>query len=169
MVLATLFSVVVIRSPLGFAFRALRDNEEYAVSRGINRFKFQLLVFASSAFFTGLAGGIYAGHFKVMGAESLLLSLLLFLAAMMVIGGVGRLWGPLLGAAALMLVDDLLKDYLEYRHIVLGLIIVVFAMLWPQGIVGAIEKLWGWLKVRKGKESALPVEAPARSTSPDDR
>ena len=56
LVLATVFSFAIIRSPLGFAFRALRDNPEYGVSRGLNRFKYQLLVFAMSAFFTGLAG-----------------------------------------------------------------------------------------------------------------
>ena len=143
--LATIFSIAVIRSPLGSAFRALRDNEEYAVSRGVNRFKFQLLVFASSAFFTGLAGGVYAGHFRVMGANTLYLSLMLFLAAMMVIGGLGRSWGPFLGAAALMLVDEVLKDYIEYRYIVLGAIIVLCSMLWPQGVAGTIERLWARL------------------------
>jgi branched-chain amino acid transport system permease protein len=93
--LATLFSLAVIRSPFGLAFQALRDNEQYAVSLGINRFKFQFLVFASSAFFTGLAGGVYAGHFKVMGANTLYLSLMLFLLAMMVIGGIEAIWDRL--------------------------------------------------------------------------
>ena len=71
--LATLFSIVIIRSPLGMAFRALRDGRTYAISRGISQFKYQLIVFASSAFFTGLAGGVYACHFKVMGASTLIL------------------------------------------------------------------------------------------------
>ena len=151
--LATVFSIIMIRSPLGSAFRALRDNEEYAVSRGINRFKFQLLVFASSAFFTGLAGGVYAGHFKVMGANILYLSLMLYLLAMMVIGGLGHPWGPFLGAAALMLVDEVLKDFIAYRYIVLGLIMILFAVLWPRGISGAIDKLWQRLEAMKRKKS----------------
>ena len=71
LVLATGFSFAIIRSPLGFAFRALRDNPEYGISRGLNRFKYQLLVFAMTAFFTGLAGGVFAGHFRVIGANVL--------------------------------------------------------------------------------------------------
>ena len=90
--LATIASFVIINSPLGVAFRALRDNQVYARSRGTSRFKYQVLVFAMSAFFTGLAGGFYAGHFKVMGANTLHLSLMLFLLAMVIVGGVGRVW-----------------------------------------------------------------------------
>jgi branched-chain amino acid transport system permease protein len=161
--LATAFSIIMIRSPLGSAFRALRDNEEYAVSRGINRFKFQLLVFASSAFFTGVAGGVYAGHFKVMGANTLYLSLMLYLLAMMVIGGLGHPWGPFLGAVSLMLVDEVLKDFIAYRYIVLGLVMILFAVLWPRGISGYIDKLWQRLKVMKRKKS---IRLQASATQP---
>jgi branched-chain amino acid transport system permease protein len=151
--LSTIVSIAIIRGPLGLAFRALRDNPAYALARGLDRFKYQLLVFALSAFFTGVAGGVYAGHFKVIGANVLYLSLLLFLLAMIIVGGIGRVWGPILGAAALMLADEFLKDYVEWRNIGLGLIIALFAMLWPQGLSGAIENGWAWLKrrVKTGK------------------
>jgi branched-chain amino acid transport system permease protein len=139
---ATAFSIFIIRSPIGMAFRAMRDNPDYASSRGISQFKYQLLVFAASAFFTGLAGAVYAGYFRVMGANTLYLSLLLFLLSMMVIGGVGSAWGPLAGAAALMLVDEFLKDYVDYRNIGLGLMLVVFVMAWPSGVIGALDALW---------------------------
>ncbi len=58
---------------------------------------------------------------------------------MMVVGGVGSVWGPLLGAAALMLTDEALKEAVEYRNIGLGLLLVLFAMLWPKGIAGALD------------------------------
>jgi branched-chain amino acid transport system permease protein len=137
--LASMASFVIIRSPLGVAFRALRDNQIYARSRGISRFKYQVLVFAISAFFTGLAGGFYAGHFKVMGANTLYPSLMLFLLSMVVVGGVGRVWGPLAGAAALMLADEVFKEFVEYRNIGIGAVLVLFVMLLPKGIVGTIE------------------------------
>lgn len=155
---ATIFSIVLIRSPLGLAFRALRDNPEYAISRGISRFKYQLIVFAASAFFTGLAGGIYAGHFKVIGANVLYLSLMLFLISMMVVGGLGRPWGPLLGAALLMIADEGLKDYVDYRNIGLGLILIVFVLVLPGGVNGAIEQLWGFARtrIRKARAARAP-------------
>jgi branched-chain amino acid transport system permease protein len=139
--LATAFSIFVIHSPLGAAFQALRDNPEYARSRGISRFKFQMIVFACSAFFTGLAGGVYSCYYKVMGANTLYTSLLMFLLAMMVIGGLGQTWGPLLGAAALMLADEALKDYPDYRAMGVGAALVVFVLLWPGGIAGGVVAL----------------------------
>jgi branched-chain amino acid transport system permease protein len=138
---ATVFSVFIFRSPLGLAFQALRDNAAYAVSRGISRFKSQLLVFSASALFTGLAGAVYAGHFRVMGANTLYLSLMLFLLSMMIVGGVGRAWGPLLGAAALMIVDEVLRQFVEWRLLGLGLMLILFVVLWPNGLAGAIEAL----------------------------
>ena len=131
--LAMVFSFAIIRSPLGFAFRALRDNPEYGISRGLNRFKYQLLVFAMTAFFTGLAGGIFAGHFRVMGANVLDLPLLLFLVSMMVVGGLGRAWGPILGAALVMLADEGMKDFVEIRNMGYGALIVAIVVLLPPG------------------------------------
>jgi branched-chain amino acid transport system permease protein len=140
--LATAFSIFVIRSPLGMAFAALRDNATYAVARGIGRFKYQLLVFAASACFTGLAGAMYAGYFTVMGADTLNLSLLLLLLSMMVIGGLGTVWGPIVGAATLTLVNEGLNEFVDWRLLGLGLILVLFTIFWPTGIVGVIEALW---------------------------
>jgi branched-chain amino acid transport system permease protein len=68
---------------------------------------------------------------------------------MMVVGGLGKTWGPLLGGAALMLADEVLKDYPEYRFMGVGFALVIFVMVWPQGIVGAIEGLWRRLFARR--------------------
>ncbi len=138
---ATAFSIFIIRSPLGLAFQAMRDNPELATARGVSRFKYQMVVFAASAFFTGLAGAVYAGHFRVMGANTLYLSLLLYLLSMMVIGGVGRAWGPILGATVLMVVDEGLKELIDWRLAGLGIILVVFVVLLPGGLAGALDGL----------------------------
>ena len=161
--LATAFSIFLIHSPLGAAFQALRDSPEYAASRGISRFKFQMLVFASSAFFTGLAGGVYAGYYKVMGANTLYLSLLLYLLAMMVIGGLGRTWGPLLGVGALMLADEVLKDYPDYRAMGIGAALVLFVMLWPNGIAGGVSALVDRLKAWAPRDNGQPLARAERS------
>lgn len=150
LVLGTIFAITIIRSPLGFAFRALRDNEAYAVSRGINRVKYQLLVFALSAFFTGLAGAFYAGIFKVVGPTVLDLSLMLYLVSMMVVGGIGTAWGPLFGCALLMLSNESLSDYPEWRLIGLGALTVAVIIFLPKGLVGAAETLFGKIWRDKG-------------------
>ncbi|WP_428929619.1 branched-chain amino acid ABC transporter permease [Marinibacterium sp. SX1] len=137
LICGTVFAFAVMRSPLGGAFRALRDNEAYAISRGINRTKYQLLVFAVSAFFTGLAGAFYAGTFKVVGPNVLNLSLMLFLISMLVVGGLGRPWGPLVGSALLMAADESLSSVPEWRMIGLGILTVVFVIVLPNGLTGA--------------------------------
>ena len=143
LVAAMVASFVITNSRIGLAFRALRDNPELARARGVSQFKYQLLVFALSAFFTGVAGGFYAAHFGAIGPGLLDFSLLLFLIAMMVVGGIGRPWGPLVGALTLMLGEEVLKETTEdYRNIGLGLMLLLFMLVLPNGLVGAIETGW---------------------------
>jgi branched-chain amino acid transport system permease protein len=81
---------------------------------------------------------------------------------MMVVGGLGSAWGPLLGVAILMLVDEVLKESVEYRNIGLGLILIVFVIVWPKGIAGALEAAWQrWRKPRTKVSATAP---PAQSS-----
>lgn len=134
--LAVLFSIAIIRGPLGLAFQALRDNPGYAMSRGVSKFKYQLWVFGLSAFFTGLAGAFYAIQFGVVGPIVFSLAMLLFLLAMIVVGGMGTVWGPLLGAAILMLADEGMREFGDWRDIGLGLLLAIFVILLPRGLAG---------------------------------
>ena len=143
------FTWAVIRSPLGLAFQALRDNPGCAVARGINRFSTQLTVFAASAFFTGLAGGIYAAHFQAIGPSVLSLSTLMFIIAVAVVGGIGTLWGPLVGVTILMLADEGLREVGgDFRALGLGLIIAAAMVLMPRGVIGLLVSLVGRLSPR---------------------
>ena len=130
--LAVLFAIAIIRGPLGLAFQALRDNPGYAMSRGVSKFKYQLWVFGLSAFFTGLAGAFYAIQFGVVGPIVFSLAMLLFLLAMIVVGGMGTVWGPLLGAAILMLADEGMREFGDWRAIGLGLLLAIFVILLPR-------------------------------------
>ena len=163
--LGMIFAFAIIRSPMGFAFRALRDNEGYAMASGVSRFKYQLLVFALSAFFTGLAGGVYAGNFRVVGPSLFSLSLLTYLVAMMVIGGVGRPWGPIVGALLLMSADEFLREFGEYRNIGIGAVIILSVILLPNGVVGALSNLVD--RFVPGKRAAIPGDKPPSSSAPE--
>ncbi len=141
-VLAAAFaaSVVVIRGPLGLAFKSLRDNPAYAQARGIGKFRTQLWVFGLSALFTGLAGAVYAAHFKVVGPTIFSFTLLLFLLSMIVVGGMGSIWGPLIGAALLILSDEALKELLDWRALGMGLVLPVCVVLLPGGVIGLARR-----------------------------
>lgn len=159
-----IFTYAVIKSPIGLAFRGLRDNPGYAVARGVNRFQAQLLVFGISAFFTGLAGGLYAGHFQAIGPGILSMSQLMFIIAITVVGGVGTYWGPLLGTVVLVAADELMREAGEFRTLGLGLIIAFAIVLMPRGLVGRLGDLVRWL----GRRNAIPrraklLESPAEA------
>ena len=142
LVINTIFAFVIIKSPFGSAFRALRDNQPLASSRGIARVKYQILVFALSGFFTGLMGSVYAGHFRTIGPALLDLDLLLFLFSMLVVGGLGSRWGPIIGCIIIMVANELMKDLGEWRMIAFGAITVAFIVLLREGVVGVIQSVW---------------------------
>lgn len=129
--------VVVIHGRLGLAFRAIRDNVGYASSRGIDRKKYQITVFVITAFLTGLAGGVYAAHYRFAGPSLFEFSTLMFILAMVVVGGLGSTWGPLIGTGSMMIVVEFSKEMGDARNLVLGLALVVFVIVMPKGLAQA--------------------------------
>lgn len=146
--------VVVIHGRLGLAFRAIRDNVGYASSRGIDRRKYQIAAFAISAFLTGLAGAIYAAHFRAAGPSLFDFSTLLFVLSMVVVGGVGSTWGPLIGAGTMMLVIEFSKGMGDARNLILGVSLVIFVVALPKGLAGL------WARLRRQGAGPRPMSEP---------
>lgn len=136
----------LMRGPIGLGLRALGGNPGYAVSRGVNRFKFQMLVFGISAFFTGLAGSLHAGRVGSISPTMFSLTELLFIIGMVIVGGVGRFWGPILGAVLIMALREVTRDYGDYRVIGQGLLLAAFIVLMPGGLLGLPRQIRGWLR-----------------------
>ncbi len=149
--------VVVIHGRLGLAFRAIRDNVGYASSRGIDRKKYQVAAFVITAFLTGLAGGVYSAHYRFAGPSLFEFSTLMFILVMVVVGGLGSTWGPLIGTGSMMVVVELSKEMGDARNLVLGLALVVFVIVMPKGLAQAGEKIANRLFRRsKPKPTAQP-------------
>lgn len=155
LVVGLVVAFVISHSRIGLAFKALRDNEELARSRGISQFKYQLLVFALSAFLTAVAGGFYAAHFGAVGTDMISFPLLLFIISMLVVGGIGRLWGPLLGAFLLMAADEVFKEVSDWRNVGLGVVVLLFMVFLPEGLAGAIDKGWQRIERLFGRRETL--------------
>ncbi len=151
-VIATFAIWRVIHSPLGVAVTALRDSETYGVSRGINQFRIRLILFAISAFFTGLAGG-YMTHYNGGISTSVFdFPRLIDLLAMIVIGGWGTFAGPILGAGIIIGLDQYLVAIGDYRALLEGLILAFIAVFAPQGL---------WPLIRNTYNKYLGPEPPA--------
>ena len=157
-VIATFIIWRVIHSPLGVAVTTLRDSETYGVSRGINQFRIRLILFAISAFLTGLAGG-YMTHYNGGISTSVFdFPRLIDLLAMIVIGGWGTFVGPILGAAIIIGLDQYLVALGDYRALFEGLILAFIAVFAPQGL---------WPVIRKAYDRYLGPEPPVLLSADD--
>ena len=139
-------SILVIHGRLGLAFRALGDNPTYAAARGLNRTKFHIIAFIITAFLTGLTGGAHAAHFKFAGPSLFEFGTLVFILSMIVVGGLRTTWGPILGAITMSILVEIAKDLGDVRNTAVGVVLVLFVLLLPKGIVGAISTLSNWFR-----------------------
>lgn len=152
LVLCMIVSITVVHSPYGRAFQGLRDNEQAARARGIRIEKFQLIVFAAAGLLTGLAGAVYAGTQRTFGPQLLAFPTLLFLLSIMIVGGRGRLWGPVLGALCLALVQENLTGFAQWQGSIYAVLLILILILAPSGLAGGLarvsERLQSWLRGR---------------------
>lgn len=153
--LASLFVANVARTRAGRAWQAVRDNEVAASIMGVNLFEAKLGAFVLSSFLAGIAGALYASLSGIAtpGTWNLLLSIQ-FVAAIL-IGGVASVWGSILGAAFVFAVPIALNTLSllpqsasstglssgDLNAIVYGLLIVVFLLFEPAGMIGLIRRL----------------------------
>lgn len=155
--LSFIASIIVIHGRLGLAFSATSDSAIYAASRGINRKKFQIIAFVVTAFFTGLAGAGYAAHFRFAGPSLFELSTLMFVLSMIIVGGLKSTWGPVFGAAVMMILVEVGKSMGDVRNTLVGLVLVIFVLLLPKGLAGAWAVLVDRLR-RPKTASPAPIE-----------
>lgn len=160
-----ILALAVIHGPYGLAFRAIRDNELYARSRGVDFRKYQLIVFALSAVATGLTGAVYAGTLKTVGPTVLDMNLLIFLLSMMVVGGRGSVWGPLLGGATLMFADNVFQAFGAWRTGGLALVTLLFVIFYPGGLSAGLSQIFRAVTSRFTREKTTIEPRPAGQES----
>jgi branched-chain amino acid transport system permease protein len=133
--------VNLIESPTGRAFRAIHDSEVAARVLGVNVARYKLLAFVLSAVFASVAGSylVLFDGFVTPNTASFLLSI--EFVVMAVLGGLGSIFGSIVGAAILVILPQFLTVFHDYEHIVLGAIIIVFLIFLPRGIVPAVASL----------------------------
>ena len=141
MLVAIYFSFSVLKSSVGRAFMAIREDQISAAASGINVKKYKLLAFILSAMFAGAAGAVYA-HFPpgyIHPNNYTVIEMVTFLA-MVVFGGLGHLWGGIIGAVVITIVYDITRPLYQYQLFIFGLTIVFTILFMPKGIGGFIDK-----------------------------
>jgi branched-chain amino acid transport system permease protein len=135
-----------VRSRVGAACIAVREDQMLARSLGIRVGFARLAAFAFSAFFCGAAGALFAATSSYIGPDSFtVMNTGFHVVVLVVVGGMGTLWGPILGAVLLTVLPESLRmastlSLLIYAGLLLGCILLA-----PQGIAGALKAAWGAL------------------------
>lgn len=135
---------LLLASPIGRAFVAIRENEIVARCNGINIAATKFMVFAISAFFAGVGGGLYALTVGFVQPETFGMAQTVLHFSLVVIGGLGSLAGPVLGAALVTIMPEVLRDFQGLQEIIYGALLVVFVIYVPAGLAGFLSDR-GWL------------------------
>jgi branched-chain amino acid transport system permease protein len=152
----------IVNSLLGRTFMAIRNGEALAEAMGIPLMRNKLLAFMLSVFYAGLAGGLYAGFVRFLGPGLAGVDHSFDMTMYMLVGGLGTLLGPLLGALAVPWLTQYLQFLQEYRFIVFGPILVALVIFLPHGIVGT----WlGW-HARRAARVQPAASAPIVAAEP---
>jgi len=137
MIVVTLTAYWISRNQIGYALRAIMSNEDGAKSIGINAPYYKMLAWGISAFFTGLAGGIFAYWYGYIDPPSVFdIGIAVRFIIMILLGGAGTILGPLLGALFIELLSETIWSKFLFIHLgVLGAIIVLVVIFMPKGFL----------------------------------
>lgn len=137
MLTAFVATVIVDRHRLGFGLRCIQQNEDAANMLGINVMKYKVIAFVLSGVFCGLVGAAYASWVSYISPiDSFSILLTLKAAVMVLLGGAGTVFGPIVGSAALVIFEETIwSQFLDLHQGILGLVIVLLIFFLPNGLL----------------------------------
>ncbi len=142
---------LLVRSPFGRGLIALRDNEVYAISRGVPRFRQHFLAFVISGALAGMSGALYAHLVGVVSPELFGFTYTALVLSMVFLGGMGSVHGPVLGAILIVVLTDRLNTHGAWRAIAVSVVIVLIIRFMPNGLAGFVSGVRRWLS-RGGRD-----------------
>jgi branched-chain amino acid transport system permease protein len=131
----------IVRSPWGRAFKALRENPIRAESLGVDTRRLTLLAFAIGSAYAGLAGSLVSPLVQFIEPGSFALVHSLRILLMVVVGGAGLFFGPMLGAAVVILLPEFLRFTEGYYLIIYASAVIVLMVFCPTGLIGLYNRL----------------------------
>jgi len=145
-------------SRIGRALKAIHSDQVAAEVMGINLTFYKVFAFAWAAGISGLAGALYAGYVRFISPDTFTIGEAINILIMTVLGGMGTITGPILGAVAITYLLETMRVFAEYRMIIYGLLMFLMIVYMPGGLAGAFSLLGKVLRRRlfagKGDGSA---------------
>jgi len=162
LILTVIYATNLIRTRTGRAFLAVRDRDMAAQIMGINLFRYKVLAFAISSFFIGIAGALLAHYTMIVSPEFYSVDVSIEYLAMILVGGLGSVFGSILGALFITLLPvglDIMIDFLTmfmpniyqilsaFKELVFGLVIILFLIFEPGGLAHIWTNLKNYFKL----------------------
>lgn len=157
-VLALAASVEVRRSRFGLALIAIREDEDAASDLGVNPFRTKLLAHALAAALTGAAGGVYAQYAAFIHPQGVFaFSIGVAILLMPIIGGVGTIWGPVVGGVVYGLIhDELVASFPQLHLLIYGSLLILIVLFEPAGLYGLLDRCFRTLAGARRIRAAVP-------------
>jgi branched-chain amino acid transport system permease protein len=138
-VIAALFVLSrILASPFGAAIEAIRENESRARACGFDVTRTRLLAFVLSGGFCGLAGALQALHLSIVPIETMSIEISGLAVMMCLLGGMGTFFGPFIGAAVFLLLENIVSVWTIHWQLVVGAVFVACVLFFPRGIWGTL-------------------------------
>lgn len=141
-ILALIFLSRILASPFGAVIEAVRENEERASASGYNVKLVRLITFTLSGAFCGLAGSLYALHLSTVPIEIMHYETSGLAVMMCLLGGMGTFFGPFVGAAVFLILENFVSLWTIHWQLVVGAIFIGCVLFFPRGIWGTLAR-WG--------------------------
>jgi branched-chain amino acid transport system permease protein len=151
----TIVSIIAIwyimKSRIGLAFLAIRENELEARASGVDPVRYRLLAFAMSAYLAGVAGALEIHHIGYITPEIFSVDLSFWPVTYVIFGGLGTLAGPVIGTIVLTFIWEGLKmaGITFARYVIVGLLLILVIIFLPKGLVSLPERFYAWKESRK--------------------
>src|SRR5256712_11987499 len=163
-------AVNLVRTRTGRAFLAIRESEIAAQASGVPVAAYKTAAFGLSAFYTGVAGGLFAFVVGFLSPDAFDVFLSVDFVVMIVVGGLGSVPGSIIGAAVVTVLYDWLAAFQNYRPLIFGAILIACMLFMPGGIVRALARSVTWGGPRHGRSGNLGAPpwapGPQRSSRP---
>lgn len=152
-VIAVAVSIFVRRSKFGLALVAIREDEDAASDLGVNPFRTKLLAHALAAALTGAAGGVYTGYAAFIYPQGVFgFDISVAILLMPIIGGVGTVWGPVVGALVYGFVhEELIASFPQLHLLLYGSLLILIILFEPGGVMGLLGKIVRFARSRSGR------------------
>lgn len=132
---------ILTRGRLGRTLKAVRDIEVVSGSLGISAVRYKLLAFGIASAVAAIAGGLFAQNTTYLSPHAFRTNLLFFMLVVLIVGGVGRIWGPFIGAIFFVALRELMQDNVELGNLIFGGALLVCILILPGGLASLPSRL----------------------------